>query len=58
MRRGRVLLVEEGKALVVFDDIGIQKWAQVMNGVALSEGDIAVVLSEGDFADCIIIGTV
>ena len=58
MRRGRVLLIEEDMALIVFEDIGIQKKSQVMNGVTAKAGDTAVVLCNDLFTDCVVIGTV
>lgn len=58
MRRGRVIKTEDGTATVVFDSLGIQRRAQVMRGVEVSEGDAAIVIFSPDSSDCVIIGVV
>ena len=51
-----VISVSGVEALILFDDLNIQKTAEIMKDLTVSPGDTAVVIYQGNLANCLIIG--
>lgn len=55
-RTATVINVTGTEALILFTDLNIQKTASIMKNVTVAPNDTAIVLSQGDLANCMIIG--
>lgn len=55
-RTATVINVTGTEALILFTDLNIQKTASIMKDVTVTPNDTAIVLSQGDLANCMIIG--
>jgi hypothetical protein len=55
-RTATVINVTGTEALILFTDLNIQKTASIMKDVTVAPNDTAIVLSQGDLANCMIIG--
>lgn len=55
-RTATVINVTGTEALILFTDLNIQKTASIMKDVTVAPNDTAIVLSQGDLANCLIIG--
>ena len=51
-----VVSVTGTEALILFDDLNIQKTAEIMKDLTVAPGDTAIVIYQGDLANCMIIG--
>jgi hypothetical protein len=55
-RTATVINVTGTEALILFTDLNIQKKAEIMKEVTVAPGDTAVVLSQDNLTNCMIIG--
>jgi hypothetical protein len=55
-RTATVINVTGTEALILFTDLNIQKKAEIMKEVTVAPGDTAVVLSQDNLINCMIIG--
>jgi hypothetical protein len=55
-RTATVINVTGTEALILFTDLNIQKKAEIMKEVTVAPGDTAIVLSQGNLTNCMIIG--
>lgn len=55
-RTATVIQVTGTKALILFTDLNIQKTAEIMKEITVAPNDTAIVLSQGDLKNCMIIG--
>jgi hypothetical protein len=55
-RTATVINVTGTEALILFTDLNIQKTASIMKDVTVAPNDTAIVLFQGDLANCMIIG--
>ena len=58
MRRALVVEVarDELTATIIFEDLNIQKEAAIMQNARVAAGDTAIVLSEENLSNCVILG--
>jgi hypothetical protein len=55
-RLATVIALAGTDALILFDDLKIQKTAGIMKDITVAPGDTAVVIYQGNFDNCLIIG--
>lgn len=55
-RTATVINVTGTEALILFTDLNIQKKAEIMKEVTVAPNDTAIVLSQGNLTNCMIIG--
>jgi hypothetical protein len=55
-RTATVINVTGTEALILFTDLNIQKKAEIMKEVTVAPGDTAIVLSQDNLTNCMIIG--
>ena len=55
-RTATVINVTGTEALILFTDLNIQKTAEIMKEVTVAPNDIAIVLTQANLTNCMIIG--